>query len=61
MWVDAICINQADDAEKSHQVSLIGEIYYNAKDVTIFLSEERDDSTIVMQYLDLDDIEQTES
>ncbi|KAF5543670.1 het-domain-containing protein [Fusarium phyllophilum] len=27
LWVDAICINQADDAEKSHQVAKMGEIY----------------------------------
>ncbi|KAK4505106.1 hypothetical protein PRZ48_003069 [Zasmidium cellare] len=29
-WVDAICINQADDAEKSAQVNLMGSIYRNA-------------------------------
>lgn len=27
MWVDALCINQTDDAEKTHQVSLMKEIY----------------------------------
>ena len=27
IWVDAICINQDDDEEKSAQVQLIGEIY----------------------------------
>ncbi|KAF5645853.1 cytochrome P450 monooxygenase [Fusarium tjaetaba] len=27
LWVDAICINQADDAEKSRQVAKMGEIY----------------------------------
>ncbi|KAF5685648.1 cytochrome P450 monooxygenase monooxygenase [Fusarium denticulatum] len=27
IWVDAICINQADNAEKSHQVAKMGEIY----------------------------------
>ncbi|EWG52239.1 hypothetical protein FVEG_11029 [Fusarium verticillioides 7600] len=27
LWVDAICINQIDDAEKSHQVAKMGEIY----------------------------------
>lgn len=27
LWVDAICINQADNAEKSHQVAKMGEIY----------------------------------
>jgi hypothetical protein len=27
LWVDAICINQADNDEKSHQVAKMGEIY----------------------------------
>ncbi|KAF5654950.1 cytochrome P450 monooxygenase cytochrome P450 monooxygenase [Fusarium sp. NRRL 25303] len=27
LWVDAICINQVDNAEKSHQVAKMGEIY----------------------------------
>lgn len=27
MWVDALCINQADDVEKTHQVHLMAEIY----------------------------------
>lgn len=26
-WIDAICINQTDDTEKSHQVQMMGEIY----------------------------------
>src|SRR5215469_348770 len=60
LWVDAVCINQDDDTEKSHQVSLMGEIYRNAEDVVIFLGEERDDSAMVMQYLDLDDVEHAE-
>lgn len=27
VWVDAICINQADNAERSNQVNLMGQIY----------------------------------
>lgn len=26
-WIDALCINQTDDEEKSHQVQMMGEIY----------------------------------
>jgi hypothetical protein len=37
MWIDAICIHQASDAEKSHQVALMGEIYARAKLVVIWL------------------------
>lgn len=61
LWADAICINQVDDIEKSQQVSLMGEIYRRAEEVIIFLGEEKDDSAMVMQYLNIDDIEGTES
>lgn len=30
-WIDAICINQADDAEKSAQVNLMGKTYRNVE------------------------------
>lgn len=38
LWIDAICINQSDLDEKSHQVRLMGKIYSNAKMVSIWLS-----------------------
>lgn len=60
LWVDAICINQADTAEKSRQVTLMGEIYRSAQDVLIFLGAERDDSAMVLQYLNTEDAEQTQ-
>jgi hypothetical protein len=31
LWIDAICINQADDTERSHQVSMMREIYTAAQ------------------------------
>ena len=37
LWIDAICINQADVKEKSHQVSLMSEIYRRAEEVIIWL------------------------
>ncbi|KAF2838747.1 HET-domain-containing protein, partial [Patellaria atrata CBS 101060] len=30
VWIDAICIRQTDDKERSYQVALMGEIYSNA-------------------------------
>ncbi|KAJ4168318.1 hypothetical protein NW754_013652 [Fusarium falciforme] len=60
LWVDAVCINQADNAEKSDQVALMGDIYRKAKEVLIFLGEERDGSALVMQYLKQEDTEQPE-
>jgi hypothetical protein len=35
LWIDAICLNQADEAEKSQQIPLMGEIYQQA-DKTLF-------------------------
>ena len=37
IWADAICINQADDAEKSHQVPMMGSIYSLARRVVVWL------------------------
>jgi hypothetical protein len=37
LWVDAICINQGDPQERSHQVQLMREIYRHASEVAIWL------------------------
>jgi hypothetical protein len=39
VWVDAICINQKDDDEKSHQVPMMGSIYSLAKTVVVWLGQ----------------------
>ena len=39
LWVDAICINQHDTAEKNEQVALMRDIYSSAKNVSIWLGE----------------------
>jgi hypothetical protein len=39
LWIDAICINQANVREKNHQVSLMGDIYRNAKCTLMWLGE----------------------
>ncbi|KAG7291017.1 hypothetical protein NEMBOFW57_001025 [Staphylotrichum longicolle] len=33
IWVDAICINQADNVEKAHQVAGMGDVYSYAETV----------------------------
>lgn len=40
VWVDAICINQRDDLERTHQVQLMRDIYRKSHEVAIWLSEE---------------------
>jgi hypothetical protein len=39
IWIDAICINQADDVEKGGQVRHMGIIYRNAEQTIIWLGE----------------------
>jgi hypothetical protein len=36
-WADAICIDQSNTAERSHQVSLMGQIYWKAQHLNIWL------------------------
>ncbi|KAF3035694.1 hypothetical protein E8E12_006218 [Didymella heteroderae] len=39
-WIDAICINQVDQAEKSTQIALMGSIYKNAKRVLAWIGSD---------------------
>ncbi|KAF2649422.1 HET-domain-containing protein [Lophiostoma macrostomum CBS 122681] len=40
LWADAICIHQSSNEEKSHQVSLMGEIYKRCAEVFVWLGSE---------------------
>lgn len=42
LWVDALCINQEDTAEKNAQVALMGRIYALAQEVLVWLGNEAD-------------------
>ena len=48
VWIDAICINQAGNEEKRHQVAMMGEVYEAASEVLICLGDE--DSTTESSY-----------
>jgi hypothetical protein len=39
LWVDALCINQTDHRERTHQVNLMGRIYQSSKDVLVYLGD----------------------
>jgi len=51
IWIDAICINQADREEKSSQIPLMGSIYSKAKVVYIWLGAGNSESDRAMDYL----------
>ncbi|KAI9925744.1 hypothetical protein MW887_005550 [Aspergillus wentii] len=49
LWVDAICINQADEEEKANQVRLMPSIYRSACSVVAYLGEGDEQSDLVLQ------------
>ena len=51
IWIDAICINQHDNEEKSVQVLLMGDIYANAARTIVWLGEQSADSDIAMDLI----------
>ncbi|KAK4162829.1 heterokaryon incompatibility protein-domain-containing protein [Cladorrhinum sp. PSN259] len=52
VWVDAICINQSDGAERVRQVSVMGDIYRNAKQVLAWIGPAADNSDAFFDYLE---------
>ncbi|KAK4033559.1 heterokaryon incompatibility protein-domain-containing protein [Parachaetomium inaequale] len=51
LWVDSICINQNDNAEKSRQVRMMPDIYSNASATYIWLGPRADGSDEAMEFI----------
>jgi hypothetical protein len=51
LWIDAICVNQEDMAERSHQVGRMRDIYTHARRVVVWLGSESSDSALAMRTL----------
>jgi hypothetical protein len=51
IWIDALCINQNDNSEKTHQVRRMKDIYAGAEAVVMWLGEEADESDLAMELL----------
>ncbi|KAL0260868.1 hypothetical protein SLS55_004560 [Diplodia seriata] len=45
LWIDAVCINQANDLERGHQVKNMTQIYREADQVIVYLGEADDDQS----------------
>ncbi len=58
VWIDQLCINQLDLDERSQQVSLMGEIYWQAKRVIVWLGLADEETQLVWNLMDkIQDIE----
>jgi Heterokaryon incompatibility protein (HET) len=51
LWVDAICINQKDEAERTKQVGFMGMIYSNTSHLLISLGLADEDSDAAMDFV----------
>ena len=51
LWVDAVCINQSNIAERNQQICLMGSIYQNAVRVLVWLGESSADSAEAFKLL----------
>ena len=52
LWIDAICMNQEDENEKSIQVAKMADIYRCADDVFVWLGKEADESALGMDLVE---------
>ncbi|KAF5611639.1 heterokaryon incompatibility 6 OR allele [Fusarium subglutinans] len=49
IWIDSICINQDDNAEKSHQVAMMGDIFSKASKVLACVGPHQDNSQMLRE------------
>jgi hypothetical protein len=56
LWIDAVCIDQENQAEKEHQIQSMAKIYGQANRVVVWLGEAADDSDLVIEEIRSADI-----
>lgn len=54
LWIDAICIDQANTSERNHQVAKMGETYSDAAGVVVWLGLGSENTNRAMRYLQQD-------
>jgi hypothetical protein len=50
LWIDAICIDQRDEKDKSYQVAMMADIYSKADRVIVWLGESTDESDYALTW-----------
>jgi hypothetical protein len=51
LWIDALCIDQTNIAERNHQITLMSRIYSEAAEVLIYLGEDTADSAFAINVI----------
>ncbi|KAK5113574.1 hypothetical protein LTR85_010802 [Meristemomyces frigidus] len=51
LWIDALCINQADDSEKAVQVAMMADIYKSAQNVCVWLGKPETGSQMALEFV----------
>ncbi|KAK0641445.1 heterokaryon incompatibility protein-domain-containing protein [Cercophora newfieldiana] len=51
IWIDAVCIDQTNDAERGHQVQLMPDIYSRAKTVIVYVGESDTNSSLALKVI----------
>ena len=51
LWIDAVCINQANIPERNEQVQMMRQIYEKAQRVVIWLGIQNEDSTLAFTFM----------
>jgi hypothetical protein len=54
LWIDAICINQANQEEKQYQIQSMAKIYGQANRVIVWLGEAAHDSDLALEEIRVD-------
>lgn len=53
IWIDAVCINQKDIAERNSQVAIMRKIYKNATRVIVWIGPATESSEQAMEFLEM--------
>lgn len=51
IWIDALCINQDNNDEKSSQVRLMGQLYTQAREVLVWLGPKKQDTHLAIDMI----------